>query len=252
VSARRLGGLAVVLALVSGPARAHVLFERPTLRQWLAAADLALVVEFEGDVRIWEAPDGRDRQEFFRVRVVEALRGAAPGPSLEFFPHAEGFPRFRAGDRALLFLERTRDRIEFTSLAARFPWLSGQGAGQEWILAGDDGAAIREVARRFVALRRDGAPDPKAALREMLLAELGSGVARLRADALTELMVLRTLPGFLDAGTTAALAAWAESPSLPPGQQRALAQLLRGAPAAAGRRAQLASPAPIRSTKLSW
>lgn len=231
--ARRIAlGTAVALflgAAASGAARAHVLFERATLRQWLLGADLVVVAEFESDASLWQAPDGSDRQDWFRVRVLETLRGTAPGPALDFTPHAEGFPAFRAGDRALLFLSRTAEQREFTRIEARFPWVSFQGAGQEWRLAGADGDAILAIARRWAALAdaRSGVADE---LRSMLLAQLGSGVARLRADALSELVGLRSLPGFLDAPTTAAFAAWADAPGLPSSQRLALVKLLEGAP----------------------
>jgi len=229
---RRLAALALGLAFglgAGGAARAHVLFERATLRQWLLGADLAVVVEFETDSSLWQAPDGSDRQDWFRVRVIETLRGSPPGATLDFSPHAEGYPAFRAGDRALLFLARSAKRPEFSAIAARFPWVSFQGAGQEWRLAGADGEAILAVARRWAALAtaRSGVATE---LRAVLLAELGSGVARLRADALAELVALRTLPGFLDAPTTAAFAAWADAPGLPSSQRLALAKLLEGAP----------------------
>jgi hypothetical protein len=229
---RRLAALVASLACglaTAGDARGHVLFERATLRQWLLGADLAVVVEFETDASLWQAPDGSDRQEWFRVRVLETLRGRAPGPRLDFSPHAEGFPAFRAGDRALLFLSRSGARPEFAPIAGRFPWVSFQGAGQEWRLVGADGEAILAIARRWAALSdaRDGVARE---LRALLLAELASGVARLRSDALAELVLLRTAPGFLDAATTAALAAWADAPSLPPSQRLALAKLLDGAP----------------------
>jgi hypothetical protein len=229
---RSLGAALAALCLAAaGPARAHVVVDGSTLRQWLATADLAVVAEFEGDVQMWEAPDGSDRQEWFRVRVLETLRGEAREETLDFFPHAEGFPRFRAGDRALLFLERTSGSPEWVSLAPRFPWFSGQGAGQEWILApGEAGEAILAIARRWARPARERATDPRRWLRALLVDELGSGLASLRADALRELIALRELPGFLDADTTAALAVFADSRSLPATQRLALARLLDGAP----------------------
>ena len=124
------------------------------------------------------------------------LFGAVEVGPLEFFPHAEGFPSFRAGDRALLFLERTADRDEFRSLAARFPWFSAQGAGQEWILPPDDaGVRILEVARRLASHRAQRPTDPTRALRDVVLAELASGVPRLRRDAIAELVTARLRPG---------------------------------------------------------
>jgi hypothetical protein len=218
----------LVLAAATQPAIAHVMLGRPTLRHWVVQSDLALLVEFESDSQMWQAENGSDRQEFFRVRVLETLRGVAPGAVVEFFPHAEGFPGFRAGDRALLFLERTIDEIELAPLAPRFAWHSRQGAGQEWRLAGPEGEATLAAARRWVALREGGAGDPRPGLRAALLGQLASGVVRLRLDALAELARLRLLPGVLDAPTLAALERWAAAPALPVTHRLALVRLLEG------------------------
>jgi hypothetical protein len=222
-------GVGLVLA---SPAAAHVLFDRVTLRQWVAGATAVAIVDFEGDASMWQAPDGSDRQEFFRVRVRETLHGDLPAGPLEFFPHAEGFPAFRDGDRAIVFLERSADRVEFRRVAARFPWWSGQGAGHEWVLPpGADGDAIAEVARRLAALRADpSSTDAPKALREHVATELASGVPRLRRDAIVELMRARAWPGFLDADAAAAFARFADARSLPPLERLALVRVLDGAP----------------------
>lgn len=222
-------GLALAVA-ASPAARAHVLFERATLREWLLGADLAIVARIESGPAVWQAPDGSDRQEWFRVRVLETLRGTAPDEkTLDFTPHAEGFPDFRPGDRVLLFLARSERRPEFAAIAHRFPWVSFQGAGHEWRLVGADGDAILAIAKRWAALARmrEGLEDE---LRAVLLAELSSGVARLRSDAIAELVTARRLPGFFDGRTTAAFAAWADAPGLPFAERLALVRLLDGAP----------------------
>lgn len=228
--APRLAALLVALLLAAAPAaHAHVPIARASLRQWVAGVPLVVVARFESDVETWTTPDGRDRQDRFRVRVLETLVGTSPGERLAFFPHAEGLPRYRAGDRALLFLERSAERPEFAHLARWLPWYSMQGAGHEWRLAGPDGEAIAAAARRWAALR-GFAGDLRPPLRAALLAQLESGVERLRRDALVELMVARSLPGLLDAETTAALGAWARERALAPGQRLALVRLLEGAP----------------------
>jgi hypothetical protein len=227
----RIAAAVALLLLASGRADGHVLFDRTTLRQWTAEADAAVVAEFESDVQMWRAPDGSDRQEFFRVRVVEVLHGAIAPGTLDYFPHAEGFPRFRAGDRALLFLERTSERAEFAPLAPRFAWFSTQGAGQEWKLArGPEGAMVKEIAQRLAAHRRDRPADPRGALRELVMAELASGVPRLRGDAIAELVRAREWPGFLDADSTPALAAWIDADALSATERLALVRVLDGAP----------------------
>lgn len=212
------------------PAPAHVLYGRTTLRQWIAQSPVVAVVEFESDAQMWRADDASDRQEYFRVRALETLRGEAPSGSFEFFPHAEGFPGFHAGDRALLFLEPTSERVEFTTLAARFPWFSAQSAGSEWTLAGVGGERILAVARRWSSLRETSVADPAGAMRAILLAALGSGVARLQDDAIAELVGVRALPGVLEADGVAAFAALADAPELGLTHRLALVRLLEGAP----------------------
>lgn len=208
-----------------------MLFDRVTLRQWVAESAAIAVVELESDAELWRAPDGSDRQDFFRVRVVETLAGdLALGP-LDFFPHAEGLPLHRRGDRALLFLERTAERPEFASLAARFVWHSAQGPGQEWRLPpGAEGEAIVEVARRLAAQRSDPPRELRSALREHLVTELASPAPQLRRDAIVELMRTDAALGFLDAQTAAALTPFVDARALPPLERLALIRLLDGAP----------------------
>ncbi len=204
---------------------------RETLRQWTAESAAAAVVVFESDGQLWRADDGSDRQDFFRVRVETVLCGALEAGPLEFFPHAEGFPSFRAGDRALLFLERSADRIEFTSLSPRFPWFSTQGAGQEWKLPPDEsGTRILEVAQRLASHRVSRPANPNRALRDVVLAELGSGVPRLRRDAISELVTARLRPDFLDAEAMRSFASFVDTTDLAVTERLALLRLLDGAP----------------------
>jgi hypothetical protein len=222
---------AAALALASTAAPAHVLFDRTTLRQWAQECAALVVAELDGDARMWQAADGSDRQDWFRARVIESLHGGVAPGALDFFPHAEGFPAFRAGDRVLLFLERSAERPEFASLAARFAWFSMQGAGQEWKLEpGPAGDAVLEVARRLADQRARPPANPRDALRDLVLAELASGVPRLRRDALAELVRARAWPGFLDADSTPVFAAWLDGRKLPTTERLALVRLLEGAP----------------------
>ena len=223
--------MGVALCAIAGVARAHVVLDRGTLRQWTADSAAAAVVVFESDGQLWRADDASDRQDFFRVRVETVLYGALEAGPLEFFPHAEGFPAFRAGDRALLFLERTADRLEFLSLAPRFAWFSTQGAGQEWTLPpGETGVSILEVAQRLASHRAQRPADPSRALRDVVLAELGSGVPRLRRDAIAELVTARLRPGFLDDEAMNSFSGLVDAGELPASERLALLRLLDDAP----------------------
>lgn len=243
----------VALGSLPPPAGAHVVLSRATLRQSLQHSALSVRARFLGDPRI-ERVAGGDRQEVQRLRIEEVLarRGASGagtglpdvGAELDVFFHAEGMPSFPDGASALVFLERTSERPEFAALAPSFPWYSVQGPGDEWILAGDDGARILDQARAWRAWVDDPGAD-FGGLRSILLAGLDSGVERLQADSMAELLRISGRPGFLDApgaseafarrvGDAAlpfsrriALLHWLE-PSLGPGSGALWARLLAG------------------------
>jgi hypothetical protein len=187
-----------LLLLAGGRAGAHVLFDRTTLRQWTAEADATVVAEFTSGAQMWRAEDGSDRQEFFRVRVADVLQGTIEaGTTLDYFPHAEGFPRFRAGDRALLFLEPSADHPEFAFARRASPGSRRRARGRVAARALTRGR--RREDRATPAASQRPAIDPRGALRDLLLAALATGVPRLRSDAITELIRMRAWPGFLDA-----------------------------------------------------
>lgn len=231
---RRLRALGLLLAAaaVAGAAPAHVIAQRAGLRQLLQGSDVAVVVEFVSPLRMWEAADGSDRQEYFSVRTLETLRGAAPPARFDVFPHGEGMPAWREGERALLFLERTASRPEFARLAARFPYFTIQEAGQEWSVSGADGARVHGAARAYRKLEDATGPAAGAALRTLLAENLRSGVPSLRADAVAELARARTLPSFFPGpAEVAPFAALLGRDSGLPGTTRvALVRLLDGAP----------------------
>ena len=217
--------------LLAGGARAHVVFDRATLRQYVQHSAVCFVAEFASGPLLWVAPDASDRQDYFRVRTLEVLRGAAPPELFEFFPHAEGFPSFRAGDRALVFLERTASRPEFAPLAERFPWFSVQEAGEEWRLSGAEGEAALSLARGYADLADAGDAALLPGLRALLAGALGSPFPALRADARAELIRLRgSARFFASRDDVAPFAALATSPAIPLAERISLARLLEGAP----------------------
>jgi len=224
LAAGMVGGLA------AGAARAHVVVQRPGLRQLLQSAEVAVVVEFVSSLRTWEAPHGADRQEYFTVRTLETIAGEAPPARFDVFPHAEGMPAWQQGDVALLFLERTSLRPEFASLATRFPYFTIQQTGQEWKLVGRDGKAVLAAARAYRALGEKTAAEGSTALRSLLLLNLRSGGAPLREDAVAELVRVRSVPGFFGTprdldGFTALVA---RDAGLPLTTRVALARILDG------------------------
>jgi hypothetical protein len=216
--------------LLASAARAHVLYDRATLRQYVQHSAVAFVAEFASGPLLWVAPDASDRQEYFRVRSVEVLRGATPPELFEFFPHAEGFPSFQAGDRALVFLERTETRPEFAPLAARFPWFSVQESGEEWKLEGADGEATLSLARGYADLADAGDAALLPGLRALQVRALGSPSPALRAEARADLIALRGAAGFFGSkDDVAPFAAIVTSPATPLAERIALARLLEGA-----------------------
>jgi len=91
----------------------------------------------------------------------------------------------------------TASRPEFAGLAAGLPWFSVQGPGDEWLLPDAEAEEMLGLVRAW--LEWLDAPDGDAnGLRAVLLQGLGSGVDRLQADSLGELMRLAGTPGLLD------------------------------------------------------
>jgi len=191
------GVVGLAAALLAADAAGHVVFSRGSLRQFLQHSVVSLRVTFVSDVLTWEGPDG-DRQEYFRVRVLERLAGRGPSAGeLDFFPHAEGFPAYGRGDRALLFLERTDQRPEFAGLARRLPWFSVQGAGEEWILEPGSSEDVLAWARELAAWLAGGGRE-LAGLRALVVRGLRADAAAVRADAMRELVRSGSLAELLD------------------------------------------------------
>lgn len=213
-------------------APAHVIVQRAGLRQLLQSSDVAVVVEFASPLKLWSAPDGSDRQEYFSVRTVETLAGPPPPPRFDVFPHGEGMPAWREGERAILFLERTGARPEFARLATRFPYFTIQETGQEWRLAGEDGGRVRAAAKAYRTLSTASGPAAAASLRKLLVENLRSGLSPLRADAVAELARAVAVPGFFSGpGDVAPFEALlARASGLPLTTRVVLARLLAGAP----------------------
>lgn len=221
-------GLALLLAWAPA-ASAHVVVARGSLRQYLQHSALCVHARFETGPSSWTDPSG-DRQEFYRVRVLERLSGAVDAPPvLDFFPHAEGLPGFRAGDRAVVCLERTETRPELARHARRFPFFSLQEAGEEWRTDGDSRATL-DLARAWARWLAAGGDDV-AGMLGLLERGLASAVPVLQRDALLELSRGRDLPELLDREAhVVRLAAYVASPDLSIGRRAALFMLLAGRP----------------------
>ncbi len=222
-------GLAAAL-VAAAPSHAHVRYDRPTLAGWARAADAVVIAEVRQPLHVWRAPDGSERREVLDVAVRDVLLGAGLPRELEVLIHAEGEPAFARGDRAVLFLARTARHAGLARLAARFPFLSTQGAGQEWRLGsgGDLGdGELTDVVRGWLRLR--ACTDP-AATRHLLLRELRSADERLRADAILELVAARGRAGLLAMpADVAPFAALATGEGLRVPEALALARALDGA-----------------------
>jgi HEAT repeat protein len=217
-----------LLAAFAPEAGAHVVYDRTTLRQLAASSELVLRVEIASPLRVWSAADGSDHQEYFSARVIEAVKGSSPGATLDFFSHAEGEPRWRPKDQALVFLDRAASRAEFAPLAERFPWFSIQGAGLEWSAPRGEEKEIVRAAHAWAEL----GPDAKIErVRELVLKSLRSPSSALRADALSELVRVREAPGFFAKATDVRpfAALTAQGPLSFP-QRVALVKLLESAP----------------------
>ncbi len=177
----------MLLALSTAPALAHVVFQRQSLRQWAQQADVIVVADILSGLAVWSAPDGSEHQEYFKARVVQSLTETQLPETLDVFPHAEGEPRFKTGDRALLFLDRTGSRAEFAHMAHRFPYFTTQGAGDEWIVDAGD-ADITAIAVRWRTLGRNRT---YKAQRDLLLLQLDSSIRRLHVEAISDFLKLK-------------------------------------------------------------
>lgn len=209
---------------------AHVVLDRSTLRQYIQHSHAAVQVEFLTGLSMWTAPGGSDRQDYFRVRIIEQLAGPELPEVIEFFPHAEGVPRFRRGDRALVFLEATAERPEFALVADRFPYYTVQGPGEEWILSQGEAPAILSAVRAHTGVKNEKTQGAEA-LRTALLAQLDSGILRLQDDALSELVRARGAKGFFPtAREVAPFIAQIDSPTLSLARRLALMRLLENTP----------------------
>lgn len=226
---RRVGlavaGYLTVLALMAAPLAAHVVYERQTLRQWAQQANTIVVAEITSPLRVWSAADGSDHQEFFSLRVVEVLAGDPQASEIDVFPHAEGAPLYEVGDRALIFLDRTAERAEFAHLASRFLYFTTQGAGHEWKLDATD-ETIPSIAMAWRAQSRANAYPPP---RDLLLRQIETNHPRLRAEAIAELVHLRSTAAFrADAEAFARLSAMARSDHYSAGERIGLIRILDG------------------------
>ncbi len=216
-----------LLAVLTEPLSAHVVYQRRTLRQWAQHADVIAVAEILSPLQIWSAPDGSDHQEYFTIRVHRRIAGDLAATSVDVFPHTEGEPRYKVGDRVLLFLDHTAQRPEFAHLAKRFPYFTTQGAGHEWILDQSD-VDIPSLAIAWRSLRGGAS---YAARRDLLIRELQSSNRRLRAEALVELLHLAPSDEFQsDQSTLARIAAMSRSDKLAASERIGLIQLLQGTP----------------------
>ncbi len=225
VSHRGIAALVVVGSLVASYATAHVVFQRRSLRQWSQQARILAVVEVTAPLRVWSAPDGSDHQEYFSARVLEVIDGDIEPGDIDFFAHAEGEPRYRVGDRALLFLDRSAEHSEFAKLSARFPLFTTQGAGQEWTFGSAD-RSIVDAAIAWRALRgKEGYRDRVA----VVLRQLESSDSRLQVEAMTDLVFLGRLPDFrADLQSKARIKALVASDRVVPSVRRGLEYVLSG------------------------
>jgi hypothetical protein len=190
--------VACIAAFGCTRADAHVVYDRRTVRQWSQEAALIVVAQFRSGMQVWRAPDGSDAQEFFTVRVLERLRGQV-ADDLDFFAHAEGEPRWRPGDIAVLFLERTGAHAGLARVAERFHYFSVQGAGHEWTLTPATRDEVVGVVRYWTSAPQ---PIPADAMRAAVLRELTDADARLQADALAELAHAGCQPALFPDPTT--------------------------------------------------
>lgn len=174
-------------------ARAHIVYGTPSLHELARDADLVArvrVVRARRTVRLEGAAGARLERAVVDVAVLERLCGAG-GPRLTFVPHGHGPAEYHDGAEALVFLRRI-DRVPElagTALAGHVRWVSLQETSDAIPLGPRTRRAWTDAARRYVAAETIADPAPRHdALRETMLALLGSDEPRIAASALRDLV----------------------------------------------------------------
>lgn len=182
---------AVVLAPGLAPAlRAHIVYGTPSLHELAREADVVVRVRVATARRVVRVERPRVARPVVDVVVLETLRGARL-TRLTFAPHGHGPAEYHDGQEALVFLRRL-DRIPElagTALSDHVRWASLQETSDALPLGPRTRRVWTDAVRRY--LSAEALVDPaqrEAALRETMLALLGSEEPRIAASALRDLV----------------------------------------------------------------
>jgi hypothetical protein len=202
------GSLAAVA--LAAPATAHLLVRGTPLSEWAASSPVAVAG------RIADTQDG------VTLEVEEAVLGELPTGTLRFTAAGHHPPEYAVGARVLVFLETSAP-----------PWRSRQTALDAVDVPADLRArrALLEAVRAYAGLRRVTDRNARIAQLETLaLRNLASESARVRSEALLDLMAIVPADSFdaADVQRVTSLAMRAKSSaSLAPGLVVLLAAIRR-------------------------
>lgn len=227
--ALRASALAALLGggLLAGGAAAHVEVGTPSLALRVAESELVLRARVLDPEGVFETPGG-ERRPVVEVRVLETLKGEAPGDTVRFAQHGHGVARYEEGEEVVVFLRPTARSRELDALAAAggLAWISTQEHDAKYVLVPGTREVLLRAVRGYVRAGSLEAPrERRAVLREVTLDLLGSGDTRLATSALGDLVLAGDVP-LLRAGDLPRLETVLADPEVSMGVRAGLLALL--------------------------
>ena len=111
-------GLIVFVAwALSSPAWGHIEVGEKNLLVQVADASVIVHARIEESGRPFRSADGKISRPVVRAKVLETLKGGASFDAIVFAQHGHGVADYRAGQEALLFLDRLGSGGELAALA---------------------------------------------------------------------------------------------------------------------------------------
>lgn len=159
----------------------------------VAEADLIVRGRVIDPNAIFVSADGRTRRELVEIEVLEILKGhAMDAPRIRFAQDGHEVARYRAGQRALFFLEPITDSRELRALAVPGgpTHVSGQEHDELFLVDAPKGDVLLSATKNLIASGTAATGIERVALiRRATLDLLTSGDSSLAASALASLVL---------------------------------------------------------------
>ena len=111
------GAIVFVAWALSSPAWSHIEVGEKNLLVQVAEASVVVHARIEESGRPFRSADGKISRPVVRAKVLETLKGGASFDAIVFAQHGHGVADYRAGQEALLFLDRLGSGGELAALA---------------------------------------------------------------------------------------------------------------------------------------